>query len=81
MTKPPSPPPEELQAVFESIRARLRVLTVAVLIMALALILSGAAMFSSLINYFAGDAMIFGGMTAGAALLGFAFGWFARRRA
>lgn len=79
MTNSSSPPQEDLQAAIESIRTRLRVLTIAVLVMALALMLSAAATFGSLVNYFAGDAMFFGGVSAGAAALGFAFGWMGRR--
>ncbi len=72
---------EELLASLRFVRNRLRALTVAVLIMALALILAAGAMFGSLVNYFAGDAMMFGGVSVLAALLGFVFGWFAGRKA
>lgn len=81
MTDSNSPPPEELNAAIQSIRARLRALFVAVLTMALALMLAAGAMFGSLVNYFAGDAMMFGGVSVVAALLGFVFGWFARGKA
>ncbi len=80
MTDSNSPPPEELHGAIQSIQARLRALFVAVMVMALALILAAGAMFGSLVNYFAGDALMFGGVSVLAALLGFAFGWFARRR-
>jgi len=78
---PESPSPDELRIMLESIRGRVRTLTVAVLIMAMATLLSAAAVFGYLTNYFAGDPLIFGGVSMGAAILGFAFGWIARRRA
>ncbi len=81
MTDSNSPPPEELYVAIQSIRTRLRALFVAVVVMALALILAAGAMFGSLVNYFAGDAMMFGGVSVLAALLGFAFGWIARGKA
>ncbi|MDY0168298.1 MAG: hypothetical protein RBS80_17245 [Thermoguttaceae bacterium] len=81
MTESSTKHPEEFHALLDSVRGRVRTLTVAVMIMALALLLAAAAMFASLVNYFAGDAMVFGGISVGAALLGFAFGWIARRRA
>ncbi|MDZ7618749.1 MAG: hypothetical protein U1E05_17225 [Patescibacteria group bacterium] len=79
MTNPNATPTEELNGAVRVILKRLRVLAVAVLIMALALLLTTAAVFGSLVNYFAGDALMFGGVTVAAALLGFVFGWFARR--
>ena len=81
MNNAPPPPEEDLQAAIRSIKARLRILSVAVLIMALALLLSAAATLGSLVNYFAGDAMFFGAIAVGAAVLGFAFGWLGRRSA
>jgi hypothetical protein len=56
-------------------------LTVAVVLMALLLVLNTASVQGSLVNYFDGDAALFGGSTIGAALLGFGLGWFARRGA
>lgn len=76
---PESPPPDELRAMLHSIRAGIRALTVATIIVALALLLTAAAVFGNLVNYFAGDPLMFGGVSVGAAMLGFAFGWFARR--
>ncbi len=81
MTNAPLPQPDEVLAMLQSIRRRMRVQTVAIIIMALALMLTAAAVFGSLVNYFAGDPMVFGSLTAGAAILGFVCGWIARRRA
>ena len=72
---------EELHQLLESVRRRLRKLTVAVMLMTLMLILTVAVVFGDLVNYFAADAMMLGGVSTGAALLGFAFGWVARRKA
>lgn len=71
----------DLCKALEAVERRLRRLTVAVLLMTLVLILTAAAVFGELVNYFAGDPMLFGGTTIGAALLGFGFGLLARRRA
>jgi hypothetical protein len=65
---------------IESIKRRLARLTAAVSLMALALILTVSAVFGNLVNYFSGDVLMWGGATAGAAVLGFALGWFARRK-
>jgi membrane associated rhomboid family serine protease len=70
---------DELQAVLQSLRRRMRALTVAVLLMTLALLLTVAAVFGQLVNWFAGDVLLQGGVAVGAALLGFFFGWIARR--
>jgi len=72
---------EELRGVLTSLERRVRVLTVAVLFMALMLLMCTAAVYGSLINYFDGDATMFGATGVGAAVLGFAVGWFARRKA
>ncbi len=78
-TPPESNSPDEVLAMLQSIRGRLRALTVAVLIMALALMLTAAAVHGSLANWFGNDPLFVGGASVGAAVLGFAFGWFARR--
>jgi hypothetical protein len=70
---------DELRGLLLSIRRRLRGLTLAVFVMALTLIISFAAQFGELVNWFAADAFMYGAATAGAALLGFAVGWIARR--
>ena len=70
----------DLDRSLRSVRRRLRQLTVAVVVMALALFLTCAAVFGRLVNYFGGDEALFGGVGIGAAILGFLFGWFARGR-
>jgi len=69
-----------LEAALEPVRRRLRQLTVAVVLMTLALFLTCAADFGRLVNWFAGDPLLYGGSLAGAAVVGFLFGWFARGR-
>ncbi len=66
--------------LLHSLRRRLRQLTVAVVLMTLALFLTCAAVFGHLVNYFSGDPALYGGSLAGAAIVGFLFGWFARGR-
>jgi hypothetical protein len=72
---------EELRELLVSVRRRLGKLTVAVLLLILAVMLCAAAIFSNLLNYFGGDSMLTGGVFCFAALLGFALGWFAGRKA
>ncbi|MHB1038431.1 MAG: hypothetical protein ACYC35_28790 [Pirellulales bacterium] len=71
--------PQQLDERISAIQRRLRRLTVAVFLMALALLLCAAAIFGQLVNYFASDPLLYGGATAGAAVTGFVFGWLARR--
>ena len=71
---------ERLLEAMESVRRQLGRLTVVVSLMTLALILTVSAVFGHLVHIFAGDATMWGGVTAGAAILGFVLGWFARRR-
>ncbi|GAB4139098.1 hypothetical protein [Thermopirellula anaerolimosa] len=63
----------------EQVRRALRRLTVAVTFLALGVFLLAAAVYGSLVNYFSGDALLFGGASIGAAILGFVFGLFAGR--
>jgi hypothetical protein len=53
---------------------------VAVALMVLAVLLLAAYVIGSLVNYFGGDPLLLGGASIGSALLGFACGWFVRRR-
>ena len=76
-----SPPRDELQELLESVRRRLRKLTIAVLLLILAVMLCAAAIFGNLLNYFGNDSMLSGGIFIFAAALGFALGWFAGRKA
>ena len=72
---------DELRDQLQSVGSRLRGLTLAVIVMALMLTITVAAVFGSLVNWFAYDGLLYGGATACAALLGFAAGWLARRSA
>jgi len=72
---------EEIYEALQSVRRRVRGLTVAVVLLVLMVVLLTASVYGYLINFMAGDAALFGGSTIGAALLGFAFGWFARWKA
>ena len=70
---------DELRGLLLSIRRRLRGLTLVIFVMALMLVITFAAQFGELVNWFAADAFMYGAATAGAALLGSAVGWIARR--
>jgi hypothetical protein len=72
--------PEDLGQVLDSMRRRLGRLTVAVVLMALALFLTAAVVHGQLSNYFAGQATLVGGVAVAAALVGFGLGWFAGRK-
>jgi len=72
--------PENLQQALEPLQQQIRRLTVRVTILTMILTLTVISVFGSLVNYFDGDASLFGSATVGAALMGFAFGWLARRR-
>ncbi|OHB81093.1 MAG: hypothetical protein A2V98_08215 [Planctomycetes bacterium RBG_16_64_12] len=71
----------ELDEILLALDKRVRRLTVTVVLLVLAVFLLTAAVFGSLVNYYDGDPMLFGGASVGGVLLGFAFGWFARKRA
>jgi len=70
---------EELQQALLPMQQQIRRLTVRVMILTMILTLTVISVFGSLVNYFDGDASLFGGATVGAAFIGFAFGWAARR--
>ena len=67
--------------ILGSLERRVRRLTVAVVLMALGLFLLTAAVLGELVNYGFSDMPFFAAVGVGAALVGFAFGWFAGRRA
>jgi len=73
-------PPTDLQRALEPLQQQIRRLTITVSILAMMLALTAISVFGSLVNYFDGDASLFGSATVGAALMGFAVGWTARRR-
>jgi hypothetical protein len=72
---------KELREMLESVRRRLRKLTIAVFLLTLAVLLCSAAIYGDLANYFGGDRALQGGIATLAAVLGFVFGWFAGRKA
>jgi hypothetical protein len=71
---------EDVQHAIRFIRRRLGLLIVSNYVLALALTITVAAVFGNLVDYHATDPLMFGGCLAGAAALGFFFGWIARRR-
>ena len=71
---------EDLQHALQPIRRQIARLTVTVMILTMVLTITAMSVFGSLVNYFDGDASLFGSATLGAAFLGFGFGWAARRR-
>lgn len=70
----------DLQQALKPMQRQIRRLTVTVMILTMVLTMTVMSIFGSLVNYFDGDASLFGSATVGAAFLGFAFGWMARRR-
>jgi hypothetical protein len=66
---------------LRSVRTRLRVLTVVLIVMAMLLTATLAAVVGELVNYFAGDTLVFGAMAGAGVVVGFFGGWIARRRA
>ncbi len=72
---------EELCAILRSVHRRMQRLTVAVVLMGLAVFLLAAYVLGHLVNYFALDPLLYGSVSVGSALLGFFCGWFAGRRA
>ena len=71
----------EIRALFEATQRRLRRLTVAVALMTLTVVLLLACWFGDLANWYGNQGSLVGGAAAGAAVLGFVFGFFAGRRA
>jgi hypothetical protein len=81
MSDPTDSPQDECSHQLQRVQRRLRVLTVAILLLALIFAMQSMAVYGSLVNYWNGDAFFYGGTSIVAGLLGFGFGWFARRRA
>lgn len=71
---------EPRDEVIVAIRRRLQRLTVAVVIMALAMFVSTAVIVGQLATYFAGEPVALWAEGMVLALVGFALGWFAGRR-
>jgi hypothetical protein len=65
---------------LERVAQRLRWLTVAVFLAALAVTLCVAAVFGRIVDFHASEGMLIGGASAGAAIVGFLLGWLAARR-
>jgi hypothetical protein len=70
--------------LLESVHGRVRALTVAVVLMALALFLVVAVVFGYLVEFHGGEAVLVGATAVGTAVLGFFFGlgvgWFVGRK-
>jgi MFS-type transporter involved in bile tolerance (Atg22 family) len=71
----------EILTALKNVRRRMKVLTVAVILMALAVFAMAGTVFGFLTNYFSGEGMMYGSSLVGAAMVSFWCGWFARRRA
>lgn len=72
---------DEILELLNSLKKRVLRLTVAVILMMLALFALTAAVFGSLVNYYGGDSLLIGFASILFAVVGFIFGWVARRRA
>ena len=70
-----------LHAELSTIRRRLTWLTAAVFLVALALLLFVAAVYSAEIDYHYGEYKLIAGACTGGVVMGFLFGWLARRAA
>ena len=81
MSDPDQDHQREDREILRALQTRVRRLTVAVFLMALALFLFTVAVLGELINYGFSDVPFFAVVGVGAALVGFAFGWFAGRKA
>mgnify|MGYP000926555874 CR=1 FL=1 len=71
--------PSSPEEILPRIAARLRTLSIVVALLVLAVLLLFAAQYGALVNFWAGDALFFGGTSIGAALVGFGLGFFAGR--
>ena len=69
----------DIAEALDSVRRRLRSLTVAVIVMTLVLFLTVAAVYGYLAEFHSWEGLLVGASAGGAGLLGFAVGWFARR--
>lgn len=72
---------ETLARELKTVRAGLRRVLISIAVLTMMVILLAVSVFGSLMNYFAGDALLFGSATAAAGVIGFICGWVACRRA
>jgi hypothetical protein len=72
-------PVAEIDRQLRLMRRRLAWLTVAVFGMALAMLMTVAAVFGAVIDFHYGEGILIGGACAGGVAMGFVFGWLARR--
>jgi hypothetical protein len=72
--------PDELTEVLQSVRKRLGRMTVAMMLMILAVLLSTAAIFGQLADWHGEEPLLLGASAVGAAVLGFILGFIAGRR-
>ena len=79
MQREASRAPATDDAKLASIDRRLRWLTVAVFLVALALLFNVAAVFGAIIEFHAGEGILIGSACAGGTVMGFLFGWLAHR--
>lgn len=72
---------DEVREVLESVRKRLGRMTVAVMLMILAVIVSTAAIFGQLVDWHGGEPLLIGSAGIGTAVLAFVLGFIAGKRA
>jgi hypothetical protein len=82
MTNDPDPTQrEELHRLLRTLDRRVRRLMVVMVLLVLAVLVLAACVFGDLVSWYSLDPLMYGGASIAFALLGFAFGWYARRRA
>ena len=72
--------PEDRREILDALAKRVRRLTVAVILMAMALFVLTGIVLVYLVDYHAEEPLLYGVVSVATALAGFALGWFARRR-
>jgi len=80
MSENPSGPNDEFRRMLLSTRARLRQLTVAVVLMALALFTFSAVAYGYLVDFHSMEPLLIGAALSAGAVVSFLFGFFAGRR-
>jgi uncharacterized membrane protein YkvI len=77
-----APPISDLPALLSelaAIRRRLKWLTTAVFLVAFALLLVVASVFGAIVDFHTGESKLVAGACTGGTVMGFLFGWLARR--